>query len=164
VITNSSANGAAWFVQNIIKVNSPTEELAKTCSTNSKTTAVIDASKFNPAEIGSDSAATIRLLEQNPKYLKYESNSSVNGLVVFSEIYYPHGWMAKIDGQESNVIRANYILRAMEVPAGKHTIEMTFEPDAYVIGNKVTMASSWLVLLFLIGGLVMSLKDEERPV
>jgi hypothetical protein len=162
VIPNKTANGPAWFVQKIEKVNSPTEELAKTCAIDSKSIAIVDASKFTIAEINGDSTATISLKDQTPKYLKYESNSSVNGLVVFSEIYYPHGWVAKIDNQESKLIRADYILRAMEIPAGKHTIELTFEPEAYVIGNKVTMASSWLVLLFLIGGIAMSLKEEKH--
>jgi uncharacterized membrane protein YfhO len=60
------------------------------------------------------------------------------------------------------LIRANYILRALEVPAGKHTIELSFEPEAYMVGNKITMASSWLVLLFLIGAVVLTMKEEKK--
>jgi uncharacterized membrane protein YfhO len=93
------------------------------------------------------------LLEHNPKFLKYESTSSANALAVFSEIYYPKGWIATIDGKEATILRANYILRALEIPAGKHTIEFRFEPKAYTVGNTVTMASSWLVLLVLLGSI-----------
>lgn len=156
VIVNTGANGSAWYVSNIVKVNSPAEELKNTCSV-SKTTAVIDVSRFPVSLSGSDSTATIEIVEHKPNYLKYRSKSQSPGLVVFSEIYYP-GWKATIDGNEARVIRANYILRALEVPAGDHTIEFKFEPKPYTVGNKITTASSWLVLLVLLGTIGWSLK------
>jgi uncharacterized membrane protein YfhO len=76
---------------------------------------------------------------------------------VFSEIYYPKGWTATIDGKEATILRANYVLRALEIPAGKHTIEFRFLPKPYTIGNQVTMASSWLLLLAVAGSLGWSL-------
>jgi uncharacterized membrane protein YfhO len=146
-------------VNNVVKVNSPSEELEKTCSANMKTTAVIDASQFDINNVGSDSTGTIKLSDRSPRQLKFESESSANSLAVFSEIYYP-GWKATIDGQEASIIRANYILRAIEIPAGKHTVEMRFEPKPYVVGNKVTMASSWIVLLLLLGSIGITLKKD----
>jgi uncharacterized membrane protein YfhO len=82
------------------------------------------------------------------------------GLAVFSEIYYPKGWRAFIDGKEATILRANYILRALEVPAGNHTMEFKFAPQPYTVGNKVTLASSWVVLLVWLGCLGMTVKKE----
>jgi hypothetical protein len=156
VILNSAANGNAWFVQNVEKVKAPVEELLKVRDIDTRTTA-----KFTVPAITADSSATIKLLSQDPKVLTYESESSAPGLAVFSEIYYPHGWKATIDGTPAEILRADYILRALSIPAGKHKIEFRFEPDAYYVGNKVTAASSWLVLLVLIGSIGWSLKKDE---
>ena len=81
-------------------------------------------------------------------------------MVVFSEIYYPKGWHAFIDGKETTILRADYVLRALEVPQGKHIIEFKFEPSAYRVGNKITLASSWLVLLVTLGCLGWSVRKE----
>lgn len=152
VLPNTSAFGPAWFVRDVVKTGSAAEELSQTCAANTREVAVIDTTKFKVGNVQADSSATIRLLEQNPRSLRYETESSGNGLAVFSEIYYP-GWEATIDGQPTDVIRADYILRALEIPAGKHTIEFTFNPKPYTIGNKVTTASSWLALVFLLGSI-----------
>ena len=158
VIRNPSALGSGWFVQRVEEANSPNDELSKTCDLNTRTTAVVDVSKFKVPAFNFDSEATIRLLEQNPNFLKYETQASEPGLAVFSEIYYPEGWTATIDGQAAEIIRANYVLRALAVPAGKHTIEFRFQPDAYTVGNKITMASSWLMLLVLVGCIGWTMK------
>ena len=151
VIANPGALGNGWLVAEIATVKSPTEELQQICAVDTKKTAVVDGSKFTVSNFDFDSAATVTLLDQNPNYLKYETQSQKTGFAVFSEIYYPEGWTALIDGKETEIVRANYVLRALSVPAGKHTVEFTFRPDAYVIGNKVTMVSSWVMLLLVIG-------------
>ncbi|MGC4020561.1 MAG: YfhO family protein [Cyclobacteriaceae bacterium] len=160
VMINPFANGNAWFVKEIAKVNSPIEELKKIEEVNSKEIAVVDESKFKAPDVKFDSASQIKLVEFTPPYLKYESQSSVDGLAVFSEIYYPKGWHATIDGTEAEILRADYVLRALKIPAGKHTIEFKFEPKPYVIGNKITFASSWAVLLLVLGCLGFTLKSE----
>ena len=160
ILKNTGALGNAWFVNEIVKVHSPTEELEKSCGINPATTAVVDASKFTVSVSGADSSSAISLNEVKPNFLKYESNSSSGGLAIFSEIYYPD-WKATIDGKEATILRADYILRALEVPAGKHSIEFRFEPKAYTVGNKVTTASSWLVLLILLGSIGWTLKKNE---
>jgi hypothetical protein len=161
IITNPEANGNAWFVKDVVKVNSAAEELDKTCDLNTKQVAVVDQSQFQVGQLSFDSMATITLTDHNPKYLKYESNSAGNSLAVFSEIYYPKGWIAAIDGAAAKIIRADYILRAIEIPAGKHTVEMTFQPEAYTIGNKVTAASSWVMLLLLLGSIGLSMREQK---
>lgn len=161
VITNLEANGAAWFVQELITVNSANEEIQKTCGIDSKTQAVIDISKFTISGLTPDSSAAIRLIENTPNRMIYESTSTTNGLAVFSEIYYPIGWSATIDGNEATIIRANYVLRALEIPAGKHTIEFKFAPKSFTAGNTITTVSSWLVLLILLGSIGWSWRKES---
>ncbi len=112
-------------------------------------------------QLAVDSLASVVLIEHQPPYLKYESQSSTKGFVVFSEIYYPKGWHAFIDGNEVPLLRADYVLRALEVPAGKHTIEFKFEPKPYTIGNKVTMASGWVLLIVVLGCLGWTMKEEK---
>ncbi len=164
VLRNTSAFGPAWFVSDIVKTSSAVSELEETCSANTRITAIIDTTKFRVGDIEPDSSASITLAERNEKYLRYETRSATNGVAVFSEIYYP-GWVATIDGNKAEVLRADYILRALEIPAGNHTVEFTFRPQAYSVGNKVTAASSWLVLLCLLGSLGWTLRDRsaEKP-
>lgn len=160
VITNGLANGSAWFVREIKKVNSANEELAATCSINSKTQAVIDVSKFEVQQFRYDSASVIRIIENKPNFMKYEVSTASANLAVFSEIYYPKGWSATIDGKEVPILRANYVLRALTIPEGKHTVEFTFAPKAYAIGNKITLASSWIMILVLLGSVGWSLRKR----
>jgi len=160
IIINDGALGNAWFVSNTVTVNSPTEELQQTCDIDTRTSAVIDGSKFKVPAFSFDSSSTIKISVHTPNYLKYESESKENGLAVFSEIYYPKGWIAYVDGQETEILRANYVLRALAVPSGKHAIEFKFQPAAYVIGNKITMASSWLMLLIVVGCVGWTLRKD----
>ena len=161
VINNPVANGPAWFVKEVVEVNSPTEELKKTGEVNTRKTAVVDHSKFTVSSFQFDSLSTINLIDFKPSYLKYESESAVNGLAVFSEIYYPKGWHAFVDGKETTILRANYVLRALEIPQGKHVIEFKFEPKPYLVGNKVTLASSWVVLLVMLGCVGWTIRKDD---
>jgi hypothetical protein len=158
LIANPYANGNAWFVSAVEKVANANEELNRTGNIDTRTTAVTSDARFT-GQINTDSAATIQLNSFTLNKLQYESNSASGGLAVFSEIYYPEGWTATIDDKEATILRANYILRALEVPPGKHTITFAFAPKAYTVGNKVTMASSWIVLLVLLGAVGLSFKD-----
>jgi hypothetical protein len=162
IIGNPEASGPAWFVKELILVSNATEELNKTREVNTRVTAVIDNSiwKLTSQSIPVDSVARINLVDNRLPYMKYESESASNGVVVFSEVFYPKGWHAFIDGKEVTILRANYILRALEVPAGKHTIEFRFEPKPYTVGNKVSMGSGWILLIVVVGSLMMSLKKE----
>jgi len=162
VIVNPAANGNAWFVKEIVQVSSPTEELKKTGEVDTKSIAVIDNSKFKVQDLKLtyDSSSRISLKEFTPPLVKYESQSSTDGLAVFSEIYYPKGWHAFVDGKETEILRVDYVLRALAIPTGKHEIEFKFEPKPYKVGNKVTFASCWLVLLISLGCFGWSLKKD----
>ena len=146
ILVNNEVNGAAWFVADVEKVNSPDEELSKTQEINTKTTAVIDMSKFN-LNHDNYSVGNIDLVEYHPGYWKYESTNSGSGLAIFSEIHYPKGFEVIIDGQPAEMLRANYILRALEIPEGQHTIEFRFVPKIYSIGTVVMQICSVLTLL-----------------
>ncbi|MBS1681918.1 MAG: YfhO family protein [Bacteroidetes bacterium] len=160
ILINPSADGNAWFVKEAAQVKSPAEELKKVGEVNTKNVAVIDVSKFQIPNFEFDSTSTITLQEFTPPYLKYESQSATDGLAVFSEIYYPKGWHAFIDGAETEILRADYVLRALKIPQGKHTIEFKFEPKPYTVGNKISFASSWLVVLLTVGCIGWSFKKK----
>lgn len=163
VIRNPNANGAVWFVDKSILVNSPDEEIDQLSKVDLSSTAVIDKSKFEVGQIDKDSTRAIRLVEYLPNKLVYEANSTVNALAVFSEIYYPKGWKAFVDGNEQEIIRANYVLRALELDPGKHTIEFRFEPSSFFVGNKVMMVSS-MVLLLVIGFGIFQLWKQSKQI
>lgn len=154
VIENPYANGAAWFVNHIQKVGSPDEEIAALGDADLSETAIIDESKFSVNDLhGTDTTASITLLDYKPNMLTYEAVTQTGGLAVFSEIYYPEGWSAYIGGKPAEIIRANYVLRALEIPAGNHKIEFVFEPASYYTGNKVMMGSSVLLILVILFGM-----------
>lgn len=160
-LINTSANGNAWFVSDYSIVENADAEIASLQNLNIKTAVVIDE-RFETNVAGksfvTDSLASIDLIEYQPNYLKYRANASSEQLAVFSEIYYPKGWTATIDGKPADYFRADYILRAMIVPAGEHLIEFSFEPDSYYRGEKISMVSSLLFILILIGALGLEVK------
>lgn len=147
VLYNPEANGAAWYVREAVTVHSPNEELAATCSVNTKEIAVVDKSKFSIADFTYDSTATIRLAVHKPNRMVYNATTKLPSLAVFSEIFYPEGWEAFIDGQPAGILRVNYVLRALQIPPGTHRIEFVFRPQAWTIGNVVTRICSWLVVV-----------------
>lgn len=153
VIPNTGANGNAWFVEEVIKVNSPDEEIEQTGRINTRTTAVVDVSKFKVPKVSMSAAGNIQLVEYKPNYLKYQSSNDESGLAVFSEIYYPEGWRATIDGKEVEIVRANYVLRALEIPAGEHEIEFSFSPKSYSVGNTLTWVFNIIILGVCIGAI-----------
>jgi len=156
-LVNPHANGNAWFVSNIKTVNSADAEMKGLDNIDSKNTAVVNSTEFPEtalkASYAKDSAATIVLKEYQPNTLKYESNNANEGVAVFSEMYYKNGWNAFIDGQKADHFRADYVLRAMKIPAGKHTIEFKFEPQVVKTGSTIALASSIGILFLIAGGL-----------
>ncbi|UAB80773.1 YfhO family protein [Marixanthomonas sp. SCSIO 43207] len=152
---NPYANGNAWFVENVILADNANDELLLLDSLNTKKTAVI-AAKFKselPTEkIARDSTATIDMVSHNPQHIVYETSAKSPQLAVFSEVYYPDGWNAYIDGKPATHYRANYVLRAMTVPEGIHKIEFKFEPKVINTGSTISLFSSILFILIVIGG------------
>ncbi|MGZ5284816.1 MAG: YfhO family protein, partial [Kaistella sp.] len=129
-VVNPQANGNAWFVSEIKYVNTPNEELQQIGEIDSKKTAVIsraDQKYFNGKPVQADPAAVLNLTKYQANELEFKSQSKTPQLAVFSEIYYLKGWKMLIDNNEVPYIKANYLLRAVHVPAGHHTIKMIFE-------------------------------------
>ncbi len=162
---NPDANGNAWFVNNLKLVNSADEEIKALDSLPTRTEATIDVSKLAilpSIESEVDSTATIKLTEYALNELKYESSSTQNQFVVFSEIYYKDGWNAYIDGELAPYFRTNYVLRGMEVPAGNHTIEFKFEPKVIQTGSTISLVSYALLLLVPLGWFFMEKRKAKK--
>ncbi|MCB4797624.1 YfhO family protein [Neotamlana laminarinivorans] len=162
---NDDANGNAWFISKLTQVPSANVEIKLLDSLNNKQEAIYSSQEQLASAKKTylvDSLSTIRLKEVKPNYLKYESNNTNNGFAVFSEIYYPHGWKTFIDGKEVNHARVDYILRGMHIPKGKHIIEFKFDPEVVKTGSKITLASSILLVLLIIGGLLFTLKTAKN--
>jgi len=150
---NPDALGHAWFVKGYKLVDNADLELLSLTNFNPKDTAIID--KRFSGELQSfnnqrDSVGFIRLDEYRPNRLDYTYRTAVNGLAVFSEIYYSDGWNAYLDGQLKPHFRANYVLRSMVLQAGEHKVVFKFEPKAYYTGEKISLASSLVLIVLLI--------------
>lgn len=156
---NQDANGNAWFVSSLEKVNSANDEMMALDSLNTRikavTTQELASSNFNV-----DSLSTIDILDYKPNYLKYNSNNNHDGFAVFSELYYANGWNAYIDGQLSPHYRVDYVLRGMPIPKGQHTIEFKFEPHVVKTGSTIALASSILFGILILGGIAVMRKQK----
>lgn len=152
---NPYTNGNCWFVKDVKYVPSADDEMLSLGKVDLKATAVVNQNfKSDIQGFTFDSTANIKLVSCLPNQLIYKSKTSSPQLAVFSEIYYPKGWNVYVDGKKTNYIPANYLLRSMSVPAGEHTIEFKFEPSSYFISEKISMASSILLIILVIGGLL----------
>ncbi|MFT5902722.1 MAG: hypothetical protein ACI9LA_001941, partial [Bacteroidia bacterium] len=166
VRANPLASGNAWFVEDVAIVENADEELAWLSKDefNPEKIAIIDKrfeNELNGFAPSKDSLANIYFMEYQPNYLKYETESSLDQLAVFSEIYFSNGWNAYVDGELKPHWRANYVLRSMIVPAGEHTVEFKFEPKIYRTSESMSLAGSILLILFVIGGVAMDAKGRK---
>ncbi|POY39109.1 hypothetical protein C3K47_01025 [Solitalea longa] len=165
VVPNDQALGNAWFVTGVKFVNNGNEELGALDFVNPKKTAIINEQfkkNIDITKMNFDTTATIKLVSYHPEKLVYESNSPVSQLAVFSEIYYDKGWNAYVDGQPHNYFRADYLLRAMQLDAGKHTVEFKFEPKSYYYGEKVSLVCSILLVAGFAGISFLEFKKRKK--
>jgi hypothetical protein len=151
---NADAYGPVWFVRDVHVVAGPRQALEALDRVDLKQVAVFDSADLVESFPSiACKAGTINLQIDEPNYLQYAAEIPDNGLAVFSEIFYQPGWYAWLDDQPVTPLRANYLLRALPVPAGKHTITFKFQPQAYVIGGQVMwIVQGLLLLVLLIGG------------
>jgi len=165
VVENPNAFGNAWFVDNVVLANTPNEESDALNKINLHNTLVTDVKykefvkNFRPHH---DSTANIQLTKYAPDYVEYDYQAAEAGLVVFSEVYYPYGWNAYIDGQPADHFRANYTLRAMNVPAGKHHIRFEFRPATVEKWGKVAVGCAWLIVISTLGIIGFSIYRTVR--
>jgi hypothetical protein len=160
-LANPFALGNVWFVDEVDYVNNANEEIEAIHGLNPTEKAIVDK-KFESVvqSLPSDSTATIELVAYEPNYLKYEVNSDKGGTVVFSEIYYP-GWKSTVDGQEVAHGRANYILRAMNVPAGQHVVEFRFDPTSLHVTEYIAFIALGLLLVLAIITVYLSVRRPK---
>jgi uncharacterized membrane protein YfhO len=144
-------------------VENADEEIEKLDEINIATTALVDKrySSLLPNTLSADTTAGIALTSYAPNRLEYVANTSSSQLAIFSDIYYPKGWKATINGNPAEHFHVNYVLRGMIVPEGKSDIVFYFEPDSYFMGNKVSFVSSILLLLAVAAVIFIEYKKRK---
>ncbi|MFR9503501.1 MAG: YfhO family protein [Rikenellaceae bacterium] len=167
LMVNDQASGAAWFVKEVLTVETPRDEIDALGRVNLKEVAVVDsifgvdAQKNSREEVDN---ASIELIEYQPNYLRYTYSSPCDQVAIFSEIYYNKGWKAYIDGVEAPYFRANYVLRAMELPAGEHTVEWRFRAPHWSLIEGITLASTLLIILSIVILLIKSIYERGQKI
>ena len=159
---NPTALGNAWFVKGVKYVKGPMQEMKALDTFNPSDTAVIDDvyAPIIKSFLPTDSAASIKMTSFDNDAITYQTNTTANHLALFSEIYYKD-WKAYIDGKNVDFAKANYVLRAMVIPAGNHKIEFKFEPAIFFLGKNISNIASWLVLLILIVAIAVEFKRSN---
>lgn len=157
VFRNDQANGPAWFPQEVLQVATNEDEIKALRTIDTKSQAIISAEENGNVSAG---RGKVELLEYKPNALNYHVDAEVGGLVVFSEIYYPAGWKAYVDGQETEILRVNYLLRGLVVPQGSAEVSFRFEPQIYYNSAALMVVMQYLVVLLLVGGIVVSVKKN----
>ncbi len=163
-LRRTTALGAAWFVDNAVTAATAEEEIAMLGNVNLATSAVVaerDAAHFDNIGFAEPDTRSINLAEYRPNYLKYTYTSPEDAVAVFSEIFYDKGWTAYIDGEEAPYFRADYILRAMSLPAGEHTVEWRFRAPNWTLAEGITGVASAIILLGVVAVLVLRLRKKE---
>lgn len=160
---NPQANGNAWFVKNITMAENADKEIVGLGQLDTKTQAIMQVKYKGEvnAETAYSGAGSIKLTSYKANHLVYEADCSEKQFAVFSEIYYPKGWNAYIDGALAPHAAVNYVLRGMPIPAGKHKVEFKFEPQTYKTGNTIAMVGSALVLLTVGLSVYMEMKKAK---
>jgi hypothetical protein len=170
VVRNPEAMGNAWFVDTLTVVGDANAESDALNRLDLHTTAVLDkefASFATQPVRTPDSTRTVSLTKYTPRYLDYESTSAQPATIVFSEIYYPYGWRATIDGQPADHFRVDYMLRALNVPAGHHQIHFEFAPDSVRRGDTLSTACIlvlYAATLFIIGREIIIRRKKSKKV
>ena len=162
---NLYAYGNAWTVNDIRWVETPNEEIDAIATTDLQHTAIISKEfqqQLEGIRLTDSIPAQIEMSEYQPNRLVYHFKSNVDQLVVFSEIWTSKGWTMTLDGQETPLLRANYILRAALIPSGEHDIVMTYAPKAYKTGNTIQFISSLILILGLLAAIVFNIKSRKE--
>jgi hypothetical protein len=165
VIPNPQAYGPCWLVKNVKIVKDDVAEIQGIGVTDLKDTALVQQSfAVNIVQPQWDSTASVMLTKFDNDTLEYSTDSHSPQFAVFSEIYYPFGWNAYIDGKKMDYVKTDYALRGLSVAAGKHTIKFIFEPSSYKKGVTIGYAASWLIILFVLGGFFMAWRQQSKKV
>ena len=162
-VENFNRNGNAWFVDSVRVVNSANDEITTLLNINPKTTAVLQNSENAKVKnvYSANTSDQISLTSYLPNELKYNYQTTQERFVIFSETYYKNGWKAFVNGEESDFYKVNYILRGMSLPAGSGEIVFKFNPSSYRIGETISLISSIVIVLLVIGSLYYTIKGKK---
>jgi hypothetical protein len=161
-LENPFAFGPAWFAGEVKSVKSADEAIGAINTVDLRKVAIVremDLANLT-TQTSADSLSTVTCIKYNVNRLTYQVNASSEGLLVFSEIYYPEGWKCFVDGNETPYAEVNYVLRGIKCPAGQHTIEWRFEPASFASSSMISTAGSAMLLLLLLGTLFKELKGR----
>lgn len=165
VLENTAACGSAWFVDKVQLVPNADSEIVTLARIDTRNVAVVDErykDQLGDMKLQGNATGTVKLISHEADKIEYETNSPVEGVVMFPEVYYPLGWNATIDGTEAKYFCGDYVLRGMRVPAGNHKIIFEFKPDSYYKGEKIAMFGSIALFLFLVFGIFMQVRSDRN--
>ncbi len=161
---NPTALGACWFIKHVEFVNDDAAAMKALDKNNPADTAIVEQdkkSKINTTPLF-DSTAKIQLVKNDNDEIIYKSKSNTNGFAVFSEIYYDRGWKAYIDDKETPIIRTDYVLRGLSVPAGNHSIRFEFKPSSFYKSKPIETIASAIVWLLIIFTAILYLRKNKQ--
>lgn len=166
-VPNENANGNAWFVSQVQSADNADEIIEKLKQIDTKQSAVIRSEIIDNQNIKNnyptDSLASIQLVSYEPHQVVYQANNPKEGLAIFSENYYPHGWKATIDGESASIFEVNYTLRGLVIPAGNHEIIFSFEPEVIKKGSNIALISFIIMGLLTVAGVLYLIKVKKTP-
>ncbi len=160
----STAAGNAWFVDKVTMVRDNAQEMQAISSFNATKEAFVHEefkNQLDMSRLREPLNASIKLVSYHPDKLTYEYTAPHDVFAVFSEVYYTKGWKAYVDGKELPIIRADYILRALQLPGGNHTVEFVFDPQTMKISNTVSLAGSIVLIIGLLGGIAFGVRRKR---
>lgn len=165
-VVNREALGNCWFVKEVIFKDSAIQVMNALTNLNTKEKAVVETyEKLNVKyDLSFDSNATIKLIKNENDFIEYTSNSTTANFAVFSETYYNKGWKAYIDDKEVPIVKTNYVLRGLSIPAGKHKIIFEFKPSSYHDSVIISQICSAIIWLLLIGSLAWYIWKSKKTI
>jgi hypothetical protein len=161
----STATGNAWFVDRVTFVKDNNQEMQAISSFDpSKESFVHEEfkSKIDEKRLGLANNASIKLTSYHPDKMEYEYSAPNDVFAVFSEVYYDKGWKAYVDGEEVPILRADYILRALQLPGGNHKVEFVFDPETVKISSIVSLIGSIILVLGILGGIFLTYRRKQK--
>jgi hypothetical protein len=165
VSLNHNALGPVWFVRSLNFQPTPQAVMDSLTYFHPKREAILFEADQNkiPFDPHPDTTATIQLLKNDNDVVIYRSESKTRQFAVFSEIYYNRGWRACIDNfdYQTPIIRTNYALRGLSIPAGRHIVYFVFQPQSYYLGKQIQWMANIILLLILVGALIVFLQEKK---
>jgi hypothetical protein len=158
VFRNNQAKGAAWFPADILEVSSNEEEIGILAERDLSRSATLNTQQFQRPGTGS---GEVQLTAYQPSRLDYRVEAAEGGLAVFSEIYYPEGWKAFINGEEVEILRVNYLLRGLDIPQGSAEVSFVFEPNSFYNTKTIMVIFQYLIIVMLLAGLFFTFKNSK---